>query len=94
MLTDAQWPVIEPLLLEFKRGRDNRGRPWASNRNCLGDILWVRWTAEAWWLLPDKYPSPASCRRRLKRLGRAKCLARRLADITEGLGGEGLPRWW
>jgi len=28
LLTDAQWELIEPLLLEPKRRKDKRGRPW------------------------------------------------------------------
>ncbi len=51
---------------EPKRRKDNRGRPWASNRACLEGILWVLQTGAAWRFLPDKYPSPATCWRRLK----------------------------
>jgi transposase len=47
-LTDAQWELIEPLLPEPKRRKDNRGRPWASNRACLEGILWVLQTGAAW----------------------------------------------
>jgi transposase len=58
LLTDAQWELIAPLLPEPKRRKDNRGRPWASNRACLEGILWVLQTGAAWRFLPDKYPSP------------------------------------
>ena len=47
LLTDAQWSLIEPLLPEPKRRKDNRGRPWASNRACLEGILWVLRTGAA-----------------------------------------------
>ena len=33
-LNDAQWELIEPLLPEPKRRKDNRVRPWACNRAC------------------------------------------------------------
>jgi transposase len=66
LLTDGQWSLIEPLLPEPKRRKDNRGRPWATNRACLEGILWVLRTSAAWRFLPDKYPSPATCWRRLK----------------------------
>src|SRR5258708_20820696 len=66
LLSDAQWELIEPLLPEPKRRRDKRGRPWASNRACLEGILWVLQTGAAWGFLPDKYPSPATCWRRVK----------------------------
>ena len=58
LLTDAQWELAEPLLPEPKRRKDNRGRPWASNRACLEGILWVLQTGAAWRFLPEKYPSP------------------------------------
>jgi hypothetical protein len=38
LLNDAQWELIEPLLPEPKRRKDNRGRPWASNRACFEGI--------------------------------------------------------
>jgi transposase len=66
LLTEAQWDLIEPLLPEPKRRKDKRGRPWASNRICLEGILWVLRAGSAWRFLPDKYPSPATCWRRLK----------------------------
>jgi transposase len=47
LLTDAQWELIEPLLPEPKRRKDNRVRPWASNRACLEGILWVLQTGAA-----------------------------------------------
>ncbi|MGH9606799.1 MAG: transposase [Terracidiphilus sp.] len=40
-MTDAQWALIDPLLPELKRRRDNRGRSWALNPACLEAILWV-----------------------------------------------------
>ena len=49
-----------------RRRKDNRGRPWASNRACLEGILWVLQTGAAWRFLPDEFPSPATCWRRLK----------------------------
>src|ERR1700679_529557 len=67
LLSEAQWEMIEPLLPEPKRRKDKRGRPWASNRACLEGILWVLQTGAAWRFLPDKYPSPATCWRRLLR---------------------------
>jgi transposase len=48
LLSDAQWALIGPLLPEPKRRKDNRGRPWASNRACPEGILWVLRTGAAW----------------------------------------------
>jgi transposase len=66
LLTDERWQLIETLLPEPKRRRDNRGRPWAPNRACFEGILWILQTGAAWRFLPDEFPSPATCWRRLK----------------------------
>ena len=65
-LTDAMWKKISPLLPENKvtpRG----GRPWRDNREVLEGILWVLRTGAPWADLPEEYPSPAICWRRLRR---------------------------
>jgi Putative transposase of IS4/5 family (DUF4096) len=54
-----------PLLPEPRRRKDNRGRPWASNRACFEGILWILQTGAAWQFLPDEFPSPSTCWRRL-----------------------------
>jgi len=66
LLTDKQWELIEPLFPQPKRRKDNRGRPWSSNRDCLEGILWILQTGAAWRFLPEEYPSPSTCWRRLK----------------------------
>jgi transposase len=49
-----------------KRRRDGRGRPWASNRECVEGILWVLRTGARWRDLPPEYPSGPTCWRRLR----------------------------
>ena len=66
LLSDEQWELIGPLFPEPRRRKDNRGRPWAENRVCLEGILWVLQTGAAWRFLPEEYPSPSTCWRRLK----------------------------
>src|SRR5512147_1467022 len=66
LLTDEHWELIGPLLPEPRRRRDNRGRPWAPNRACFEGILWILQTGAAWRFLPDEFPSPSTCWRRLK----------------------------
>jgi transposase len=65
LLTDEQWKLIEPLLPQPIVRQDRRGRPWASNRDCFEGILWVLQTGSAWRFLPDEFPSPSTCWRRL-----------------------------
>jgi len=62
----AQWQRIEPVFPKPKRRRDKRGRPPASNRACFEGILWILQTGAAWRFLPDTFPSPSTCWRRLK----------------------------
>jgi transposase len=64
-LTDAQWEKIEPFLPRPKRSRKG-GRPPADNRACLEGILWVLRSGARWKDLPDDFPSPSTCWRRLR----------------------------
>jgi len=61
-LTDKQWKAIEPLLPKLKSG----GRPWKNNRLVFEGILWILRTGARWKDLPERYPSPSTCWRRLK----------------------------
>lgn len=65
-VTDEQWAKIAPLLpiiTTTKKG----GRPGADNRGCFEGILWILRTGSHWRDLPERYPSPATCWRRLNR---------------------------
>ncbi len=61
-LTNKQWVKIEPFLPHLKSG----GRPWKDNRLVLEGILWVLRSGARWKDLPEKYPSPSTCWRRLR----------------------------
>jgi len=93
LLNDTQWELIEPLLPEPKRRKDKRGCPWASNRACLEVILWVLQTGAAWRFLPDKYPSPATCWRRLKRWEGQDVWLDAWRALLGALDSEGLLQW-
>jgi len=94
LLNDAQWELIEPLLPEPKRRKDNRGRPWASNRACFEGILWILRTGSAWRFLPDKYPSPPTCWRRLKQWEEQDVWLDAWRALLGALDGEGLLQWY
>lgn len=64
-LQDEQWKRIEPLLPKNKKGKKG-GRPWADNRQVIEGILWVLKSGARWRDLPERYPSPSTCWRRLK----------------------------
>lgn len=64
-LSDEAWEKIEPFLPVKKPGRKG-GRPGADNRAVMEGILWILKTGARWQDLPDRYPSPSTCWRRLK----------------------------
>ncbi len=65
-LTDEVWAKIGPLLPAMPTGAKG-GRPWRENRGMLEGILWVLRTGAPWADLPQEYPSPSTCWRRLRR---------------------------
>jgi transposase len=65
LLKDDQWLKLEPLLPKMRPGKKG-GRPWRNNRHVLEGILWVLKTGARWRDLPERYPSPSTCWRRLK----------------------------
>ena len=64
-LTARQWNHIEPHLPK-PPPRPKGGRPPAENRACLEGILWVLRSGARWEDLPERFPSPSTCWRRLR----------------------------
>lgn len=93
LLTEEQWSLVEPLLPEPKRRRDRRGRPWATNRACLEGILWILQTGAAWRFLPEEFPSPSTCWRRLKQWEEQGVWLEAWRAMLGALDGEGLLKW-
>jgi transposase len=62
-LGHCQSQIIEPLLPKLT----SKGRPWKDNRAVLEGILWILRTGARWKDLPERYPSPSTCWRRLKK---------------------------
>ena len=65
LLTEAQWKKIAPLLPKPPKQRKG-GRPWIENRRVLDGILWILRSGARWQDLPEKYPHPSTCWRRLR----------------------------
>ena len=65
LLTDAQWEKIRPLLPK-RPPRPRRGRPPAQDRQVLEGILWILRSGARWQDLPEEFPSPSTCWRRLR----------------------------
>ncbi len=93
LLTDAQWELIDALLPKPKLRRDKRGRPPAANRACFEGILWILQTGAAWRFLPDEFPSPATCWRRLQRWQEEGVWLEAWRALLGALDGEGLLKW-
>ena len=66
LLSDEQWELVGAFLPPPRQRPDRRGRPPAANRACLEGILWILQTGAAWRFLPDQFPSPSTCWRRLQ----------------------------
>jgi len=93
LLSDEQWELIESLFPKRKRRRDQRGRPPASNRACFEGILWVLQTVAAWRFLPDEFPSPSTCWRRLQQWQEQGVWLDAWRALLAGLDEAGLLRW-
>ncbi|MGH2524844.1 MAG: IS5 family transposase [Anaerolineales bacterium] len=65
LLTDAQWVKIRPCLPRPPRHRRG-GRPRADDRKVLEGILWILRSGARWQDLPEEFPSPSTCWRRLR----------------------------
>ena len=64
-LTDEQWTYIAPLLSEPKASPRGGPKP-IPNRPVFEGILWVLRSGARWKDLPQRYPSPSTCWRRLR----------------------------
>jgi transposase len=65
LLTDAQWEKIRPLLPPVRKSRHG-GRPPANDRKVVEGILWILRSGARWQDLPEEFPSPSTCWRRLR----------------------------
>ena len=65
LLTEAQWQKIAPLLPHPPQHRKG-GRPWIETHRALEGILWILRSGARWQDLPEKYPHPSTCWRRLR----------------------------
>src|ERR1700691_1604061 len=90
--TDEQWNLVEPMLPPPTRRRDNRGRPWASNRGCFEGILWILQTGAAWRFLPEQFPS-LDLLASAPPVGRGRRLAACMGILLGALDEEGLLKW-
>jgi len=92
MLTDEQWEKIRPLIPP-RPPRPKGGRPPADDRDCLEGILWILKTGARWRDLPDQYPDPSTCWRRLRDWHEAEVLKDIWRAFLSELDHEGILDW-
>jgi len=82
LLTDTQWGRILPHLPKPKT-KPKGSRPRADDRACLEGVFWVLGT-DARRDLPEQYPSPATCWRRLGEWERQDVWLTPVASLSRG----------
>lgn len=92
-LTDVQWERISPLLPEPKASPKGGPKP-RPNRPVFEGILWVLRSGARWKDLPDQYPSPSTCWRRLKQWEEAGVWLTIWRTFLEQLDEEGRLDWY
>ena len=91
-LTDAQWELVRrhiPKVQTTSRG----GRPRADDRACFEGILWVLRSGARWKDLPEDYPSPSTCWRRLVEWEGDDVLVNVWHALLDTLDEQGLLAW-
>ena len=91
-ITDEQWEKIKPFLPQRLRS-PRGGRPPADDRACLEGILWVLRSGARWRDLPERYPSPSTCWRRLVEWEGEDVLVTIWQAFLDTLDGRGLLDW-
>jgi transposase len=89
-LSDETWALIEPHL---PKRQPMRGRPWQDDRRTLEGILWVLRTGARWKDLPERYPSPATCWRRLQQWERQGLWLKIWRTFLKRLDARGALEW-
>jgi len=91
-LTDEQWKKIAPLIPK-PPPRPKGGRPRADDRLVFEGILWILKTGARWKDLPDRYPHPSTCWRRLKQWYEAEVLKDMWRAFLSDLDASGVLDW-
>ncbi|BAB49202.1 mlr1955 [Mesorhizobium japonicum MAFF 303099] len=81
-LTDVEWRVIEPLLLN-----KSRGVPRVDDRRVLNGIFWVLRSGAPWRDLPERYGPRTTCYNRFVRWRKAGVWDRLMDAITAAHDG-------
>jgi len=91
-LTDEQWRKIEPLLPKPQASAKGGPKP-IDNRPVFEGILWVLRSGARWKDLPERYPSYATCWRRLRQWEEQGVWERVWRSFIGELDAQGLLDW-
>src|ERR1017187_4440516 len=80
-------------LPEAKSENEALGELRAISKTCFEGILWILQTGAAWRFLPDEFPSPPTCWRRLKQWEEQDVWLDAWRALLGALDGEGLLKW-
>ena len=92
LLTDEQWERIKPFIPQPVKTVKG-GRPRADDRACLEGILWVLRSGARWRDLPERFPSPSTCWRRMVDWETEDVLVRIWQAFLDTLNEQGLLDW-
>ena len=91
-VSDSQWVLLRDLLQDPPRS-ELGGRPRVPARECLEGVLWILKTGARWQDLPERYPSPATCWRRLKEWSEAGVWEKAMRRLIRKLDVVGRINW-
>ena len=91
-LSDEQWVVIADLFPEYVPS-EKGGRPPVPPRPCLEGIIWILRTGAQWEELPDRFPSPTTCWRRLHEWQSSGVLREAWSELAWDLHRDGALDW-
>lgn len=91
-LTEKQWSLIKNLFPQRPVGPAG-GRPAIPPRPCLEGILWLLRNGGRWKDLPERFPSYATCWRRLRDWTRSGVWQKAWARLIRKLDRLGKVRW-
>jgi len=83
LLTESAVEERSPLYSRSRPKQRKGGRPWIENRRVLEGILWILRSGARWQDLPEKFPHPSTCWRRLRDWEERGRLVEHLAVVSE-----------
>lgn len=89
VLTDPMWERVKRFFPDEPPGKTG-GRPRVGNRACLEGILWVLRTGARWGDMPNEYPSPATCWRRLQEWEKSGAWIKAWRSLLSEMDADGL----